>query len=55
MHTTGQTSDEPARIGVADEPQIASSPNDATLRPYATIRVADDDLYVPWPYRPYSP
>jgi hypothetical protein len=46
MHTTGWTSDELVSIGAADELQIASSRNDATFVPYATIRVADDDLYV---------
>jgi hypothetical protein len=45
---TTWTSDELARIGDADELQIASHRPDGTLRPYVTIWTvrAADDLYV---------
>ena len=42
------TSDEPSRIGAAEELQLASQRRDGTLRPYVTMWVvrADGDLYV---------
>src|SRR5687767_7491681 len=46
--TTTWTSDELARIGRAEELQVASLRADGTLRPYVTIWVvrAGDELYV---------
>ncbi len=45
---SGWTADELARIGTADELQIASRRRDGSLRPFVTIWVvrSGDDLYV---------
>jgi hypothetical protein len=54
---TQWTIDELARIGGAEELQLASARLDGTLRPYVTMWVvrADDDLYVRSAYGPDNP
>jgi hypothetical protein len=51
------TSDELARIGRAEELQLASTRPDGTLRPYVRMWVvrAGDDLYVRSAYGPENP
>ena len=51
------TSDDLARIGDAEELQLASTRSDGTLRPYVTMWVVrfGDDLYVRSAYGPDNP
>lgn len=54
---TAWTSDELARIGGAEELQLATARPDGTLRPYVTMWVvrADDELYVRSAHGPNNP
>lgn len=56
-HVAGWTSDELARIGGAEELQLASARPDGSLRPFVTMWVvrAGDDLYVRSAYGPDNP